>query len=112
MDVGVGETESAAVVSDNVGDLVLAKGLSLDLAQLEGSFFGLNAVGLETALNIVEDAEVLTSLGNGDDVLETKRVAGITADLVVDLDVGILVFADLDDFVAGKSVLQTVAEKD
>jgi hypothetical protein len=60
----VGETDSTTVVSNNVWDITLSKNLSLDLAKLELGFFGINAMGLETTFNVVEDTEVFTSLVN------------------------------------------------
>ncbi len=64
LDVGVGEADGSAVVGNNVWDLVLAKNLSLDSAELELSLLLINLVGLETTLDVVQDAEVLTSLGD------------------------------------------------
>jgi len=43
--------------------------------------------------------------------LETKRVLGVSSDLVVNFNVGTLVLDNLDDFVAGKGVLKSVAEE-
>lgn len=113
LDVGVGETDGSTVVGDNVWDLVLTNALTLDLAKLEASFLGLNSVGLETSLDVVEHTEVLTGLVDGNNILETNGVLGVTSDLVVDSDVvGTLVTDDLDDLLAGKSVLQSVSEED
>lgn len=109
----MGETDSSAVVGDDVWDLVLANALTLDLAKLESSFLGLNSVGLETSLDVVEHAEVLTGLVDGNNILETNGELGVTSDFVVDSDVvGTLITDDLDDLLAGKSVLQSVSEED
>lgn len=62
LDVGVGEADSTTIVGNNVWNIALSKNLSLDLAKLELGFFGINAMGLETTLNVVEDTEVFTSL--------------------------------------------------
>lgn len=109
----MGETDGTAVVGDDVWDLVLTHALTLDLAKLETSFLGLNSVGLETSLDVVKHTEVLTGLVDGNDILETNGVLGVTSDFVVDSDVvGTLVTDDLDDLLAGKSVLQSVSEED
>lgn len=64
LDVRVWEADGSAVVGNNVWDLVLAENLSLDSAKLELSLLLINLVGLETTLDVVKDAEVLTGLGN------------------------------------------------
>ena len=64
LDVRVREADGSAVVGNNVWDLVLAENLSLDSAKLELSLLLINLVGLETTLDVVKDAEVLTGLGN------------------------------------------------
>jgi len=112
LDVGVGETDSTTVVGNNVWDITLSKNLSLDLAKLELGFFGINAMGLETTLNVVEYTEVFTSLVNWDNVLETKRELGISSDFVINLDVGIFILNNSKNFLTSKSVLESVTEKD
>lgn len=112
LDVGVGVADSPAVVGHNIRNFVFADHLSLDLAKFEGSLLGVDADRLEASLDVVKHAEVLTSLGNGDDVHDTERVPGVAADLSVDLEVSLLVSADLDSLLAGESVLQSVAEQD
>jgi hypothetical protein len=112
LDVGVGETDGSSVVGDDVWDLVLTHALSLDLAKLEGGFLGLDSVGHEASLDVVEHAEVLTGLVDGNNILEANGVLGVTSDLVVDSDVvGTLVTDDLDDLLAGESVLKSVLEE-
>jgi len=64
LDVRVREADGSAVVGNNVWDLVLAENLSLDSAKLELSLLLINLVRLETTLDVVKDAEVLTGLGN------------------------------------------------
>ena len=112
LDVGVGETDGAAVVGHNVGHLVLADLLLDDLAQLEASLLGINSVGLEASLDVVEHAEVLAGLVNGDDVHEASGEPMVTSVLVINLDVGRLVLADLDALLVGEGVLQSVLEQD
>jgi len=105
LNVRVGESDSSTVVGNNEWDLVLTDRLSLDLKQFEGTFFLVNAVGLETTLNIDEDSEKFTSFIEGDDILETKRELVSSADSVVDLNETLLVLADLDGLLVVKSVL-------
>jgi len=112
LDVGVGVADGAAVVGHNVRNLVLAESLALNLAELEGSFLRFNAMGLETSFSVVEDAEVFAGLGDGDNVHEAKGETVISSDFVVNLDIGISVFADLEALLAGESVLKSVAEQD
>jgi hypothetical protein len=111
LDVGVREADGSSVVSNDVGNLVLANALLGHLAQLELSFFVINSVGLEAALNIVKDAEVLTGLPDGNDIHEAEGVSVISSFFVVNFDVGALVLHDLDAFLVGESELKTVLQK-
>lgn len=62
LDIRVWEADSSSVVSHDVRNFVLAEMFAFDLAKLEGSLFGVNAVGLEATLDIVENTEVLACL--------------------------------------------------
>lgn len=112
LDVGVGETDGSAVVCHNIWDLVLAKCLLGDLAELEAGLGGVDGVGLEATFDVVENAEVLASLGDGHDVHEAKGESVVSSDFLVNLDVGILVLADLDAVSVAESVLKSVLQKD
>lgn len=59
---------------------------ALDLAQLVLGLLVLDAVDGEAALGIVDEAEVLARLLDGDDVHEAGGVGDVGADLAVDLD--------------------------
>lgn len=59
---------------------------ALDLAELVLGLLVLDAVDGEAALGVVDQAEVLASLLDRDDVHEARRVGGVGADLAVDLD--------------------------
>jgi hypothetical protein len=59
---------------------------ALDLAQLVLGLLVLDAVDGETALGVVDEAEVLASLLDGDDVHEAGGVGDVGADLAVNLD--------------------------
>lgn len=76
LDIWMRETDGPAVVGHNVWNLVLAKDLSLDLAELESSLLSVNLVSLEATLNVVKNAEVFVSLLDGNDVLETSGNRG------------------------------------
>lgn len=111
LDFWVGETDGSSVVGNNVGDLVLSHGLSLDLAELEVGFLAFDADWLETSLGVVEHAEVLVGLWDLNDILETEWELWVSADLSVDLDQTFSLSADLDRFLAGESVFKSVLEK-
>ena len=111
LDIWMRETDGPAVVGHNVWNLVLAKDLSLDLAELEGSLLSINTVGLEASLDVVENAEVFACLLYGNDVLEPEWESWISPNSVVNLDIGILVPADSEALLARESVLKSVAEQ-
>ena len=64
-------------------DAALAQLHPLDLCQLIFRLFGSNAMDRETALGIVDKAEIFAGLLNGDNVHETGGIGGIGADLAV-----------------------------
>jgi len=111
LDVGVGETNGPAIVGNDVGDLVLSNALLSDLAELEGSLLVVDAVGLETALGVVEDTIVFAGLPDGDDIHEAEGVSVISSFFVVNFDVGALVLHDLDALLVGESQLQTILQQ-
>ena len=111
LDIWVRETDGSAVVGDNVWNLVLAKNLSLDLAEFEAGLFRVNAMRLEASLDVVKNAEVLVGLLDGNDVLEPKWVTWVSPNSVVNLDIGIFVPADSEALLARESVLKSVAEQ-
>ena len=76
----------ARVVRNQEWDAALAKLYSLDLAQLVLCLLFSDAVDGETALGVVDEAEVLASLLDGDDVHEAGWVGRIGADFAIDLD--------------------------
>lgn len=67
-------------------DTATAQLNALDLAELVLGLLGLDAVDREAALGVVDKAEVLASLLDGDDIHEARWVGGVGADLAVDLD--------------------------
>ena len=105
------ETDGSAVVGDNVWNLVLAKDLSLDLAEFEAGLFGIDTMRLEASLNVVKNAEVFACLLDGNDVLEPEWESWVSPNSVVNLDIGIFVPADSEALLARESVLKSVAEQ-
>lgn len=91
-------------------DSALAKLDALDLAELVLGLLGLDAVDGEAALGIVDEAEVLAGLLNGDDVHEAGGVGQVSADLAVDLDETL--HEDRLGLAVVKGVLETVADED
>lgn len=108
----MGVADGPAVVGDDVGDLVLAHGLPLDRAELELRLLSVDLVSLEATLGVVQNAEVLTSLLNGDNVHDAEGEAGISPDFVVNLDESFLISNDLDGLLAGEGVVKAVPEED
>lgn len=94
------------IVRNQEWDPALAKLNTLDLAQLELSLLSLDAVDGETALGVVDQAEVLAGLLERDDVHEASRVGGVGADLAVNLDQAL--HHDGLDLATVQSVLQTI----
>lgn len=111
LDVWVGESEGSTVVGNNVGNLVGAHSLSLDAAELELSFLGVNLVSLVSTFHVVEDSEVLSSSVDGDDVHDTKRELGVSSDLAVDLDESFLVFNDLNSLLTRNCISQSISKE-
>ena len=105
LDVGMREADGSAIMSHDVGNLVLAEGLALNLTKFEACFFGINTNRHEAALDVIEQTEVLASLDNVNDIHETKWVLVVSSGLSVHLDVSLLIIADLFYLLAGKSVL-------
>lgn len=67
-------------------DAALAELDTLDLAQLVLGLLGLDTVDGEATLGVVDEAEVLASLLERDNVHEAGRVRHVGADLAVNLD--------------------------
>lgn len=67
-DEGVGITDCSAVVGNNVGNTAGTKSNLADLEELVGGLLGGDAVDGETALDVVEETEMLPGLLNADDI--------------------------------------------
>ncbi len=108
-DLGVGESDGARVVSDDVGFLVGTNNTSADLEKL-----GLGLVVLlldegEATLDVVKEAEALAGLGEGDHVHDAHGELDVTSNSVVDLDAGFLVLDDDVGFAAVEGNLEVVS---
>jgi len=101
--------DSAAIVGGDVRDTALAELNALNLAELVGRLLLADAVDNKATLGVVEEAEVLISLGNVNDIHETNGVGLVSADLAVDVDQA--VHEDGDNLLAGQSILQAVSEE-
>ena len=68
LDEGVGVTDGAPVVGDDVGDTLAANGNLAHLEKLVGSLLGGDTVDGETALDVVKETEVLARLLDRNDI--------------------------------------------
>ena len=94
------------IVRNQEWDPALAELHTLDLAELELSLLGLDAVHGEAALGVVDETEVLAGLLDTDDIHETGGVGRVSADLAVDLDQTL--HHDRLGLTAVEGVLQTI----
>ena len=98
----------ARVMRNQEWDAALAQLDSLDLAQLVLGLFSGDAVDGEATLGVVDEAEVLASLLDANNIHEAGRVGWVSADLAVDLDQAL--HDDGLGLAGVEGVLQTVAE--
>ena len=109
--VWVRESEGSAIMGSNVWDLLLVDGLTSDLAELEAGLSGVDLVGLESTLDVVEDSEVLVGSLDRDNVHVAKRESWVTSDLTVDLDETLLVLDNLSGFLSVQSVFKSLLKE-
>ena len=91
-------------------DAALAQLHPLDLAELVLSLLASDAVDSETALDVVDEAEVLASLLDGDNIHEASRVGGVGADLAIDFDKTL--HEDGLGLASVEGILEAVSEED
>jgi hypothetical protein len=91
-------------------DAALAKLNTLDLAELVLGLLVLDTVDGEASLGVVDEAEVLARLLDGDDVHETSGVGHVGAYLAVDLDEAL--HEDGPGLAVVEGILETVADED
>lgn len=111
LDIWVRISDGSSVMGNDVWDLVLAHSLSLDTAELELGFLGINFVGLVSALHIVENSKVFSSFFNANNIHDTEWESGISSNFVVNLDQSFLVLYDLDCLLTSKSISQSVSQE-
>jgi hypothetical protein len=97
-------------VRNQVGNAALSELHTLDLAELVLCLLVCYPVDGEATLGVVDQAEVLAGLLDGDDVHQSRGEGGVGADLAVNLDEAL--HEDGIDLAGVESVLQTVAEED
>jgi len=103
LDQGVGVTDGSSVVGNDVGNTASTEGDAADLEEFVASLLRSDPVDGESTLDVVEETEVLARLFDADNILESRRVCWVGADLSIDFDQTLL---DNDgDFTAGKSIL-------
>lgn len=111
---GKGTSACCSIVARNasVHHLLTTLGTELSLLNFEELVAGLlwgDAVDDESALNIVQDSEVLARLLNGDDVHEPGWVGWFRSHLAVDLDEALS--SDCNNLTASQGVLETVSQE-
>jgi hypothetical protein len=97
-------------VRNQVGNAALAELHTLDLAELVLCLLICYPVDGEAALGVVDEAEVLASLLDRDNVHQSRGEGGVGADLAVNLDEAL--HEDGIDLACVERILQTVAEED
>jgi hypothetical protein len=96
--------DGSSIMSNYVRNFVDSHGLSDDLAEFELGFFVIDFVSLVFAFGIVEKSEVLSCLINGYYVHNTKRIATISSDFMVNFDHAFLVSHNGFNFLPTESV--------
>lgn len=95
---------------NQVGNAATSELDALDLAELVLCLLVCYPVDGEAALGVVDQAEVLASLLDRDDVHQSRWKGGVGADLAVDLDEAL--HEDGVDFAGIECILEAVAEED
>jgi len=121
-EVGISKAKSASIMSDSVGDngllsveegiatngsLLCLRGLN-NAAQLELRLLRSEGGKSKASLHIVQKAEVLLGLGDGDDIHETGGIVHVGADFAVDSDM--TTHDDDVGLAAAQRVFQAVAK--
>jgi len=122
VDFRIRVADGAAIVGDNVRDgtclALLTRvtanhrlgtlGFLHNLEELEFRVSGVDLLKDKTTLDVIQEAELLVRLGDGDDIHESSRVIRVSADLVVDFNEAA---HDNDGYFAtSESVLKTVTQ--
>lgn len=83
---GIGITDGATIMGDNEWDSLGSNLHLANLAKLILGFLIRDAVNNETSLDVIHKTELLTGLFNLNDIHETGREVGISANLTIDLN--------------------------
>jgi len=108
LDVGVRIANSATVVCDDEGDSLGAESDLADTAELELGLLGVDLVEGETALGIIEQTENFVRSIDLYYVHESRREAGVCADLLVDFHQTL--HEDEGNFLLGQGILKSVSQ--
>jgi len=108
-DQRIGVSDGSSIVKSNEGDRLVSNLQSLDLAELVLGLIHRDGLKDKSSLGVEHEAEVLSSLLDGDDVLESSGVSSVGSDLAVDLDESL--HNDLGDLVSGESIFQSVSQQ-
>jgi len=110
LDVGVGVSDGSGVVGDDEWNTLGSNADLVDAAELVLALFRGDSVDGESALDVIDQTEVLVGSLKGDDVHESSWEVDIGSDLAVDLDQSL--HEDLLDLLTGESVVQSVTEEE
>ena len=127
LDKGIGITNCTTVMGNNIGDASVAESNLLYLEELVGRLFSGDLVDNKAALDIVQQAEVLVRLLDGEHIYQQIRITEwnmvidrrthetcgirvISADLAIHLDQALL--NNRGNFATSQGILQPVAEED
>src|SRR4051794_2553176 len=104
------EHSRSRIMRNQEWDAATAELDALDLAELVLGLLVLNAVDGEATLGVVDEAEVLARLLDGDDIHEASGVRHVGADLAVDLDEAL--HQDGARLAVVERILESVADED
>jgi len=110
LDQRVWITDGSAIVRNKVRNALWAGSHFLDAAKLVFCFLGGNLVEDKSALDVIQQTEVVSGLFNGDDIHESSWIIGVSSDLAIDLD-GAL-HDNLGHLGPCQGVLEPIAEHD
>jgi len=109
LDQRIRVSDGASIGGGEVRDSLGADRHLLDDAELVSGFFLADAMHLVSALDVVDESEVLSALLHLDDVHEPRRISVVGADATVDLDEPL--GEDLLYFRVRQGVLETIPQE-
>jgi len=108
LDVGIRVSEGASVVCDSARDLVGANVNLVDSAKLVLGFLSVEADQDVSSLDVVKETVTVVGLRHLNDVHESSREVGVSADLSVNLDATF--HTDLLALLSGQGILKAFTE--